>query len=213
MSDIMQKSTQSSREDLSSPTRRAAHMLRQQQISLCGPAQKKSQDAALPDMFIRHSTEKDLDRIMEIYAYARRFMAEHGNPTQWGPTGWPPKALILSDIAAGNSYVCLCDTQIVGTFFFDYGPEIEPAYHKIENGSWLNSDPYGVIHRIAGSGSVKGVGRFCTEWAFARCGHLRMDTHGDNYVMQNLLVKNGFVHCGTIYVEEDTNPRLAYEKI
>ena len=31
--------------------------------------------------------------------------------------------------------------------------------------------------------------------------------------MQNLLKKLGFVHCGTIYVEEDDYPRLAFEKI
>lgn len=40
-----------------------------------------------------------------------------------------------------------------------------------------------------------------------------MDTHGDNVVMQRLLTKLGFIHCGTIYVEEDDYPRLAYEKL
>ena len=30
--------------------------------------------------------------------------------------------------------------------------------------------------------------------------------------MQNMLKKLGFVHCGTIYVQEDNDPRLAYEK-
>ena len=38
------------------------------------------------------------------------------------------------------------------------------------------------------------------------------DTHGDNIVMQNLLKKLGFNHSGTIYVEEDDYPRLAFEK-
>lgn len=33
-------------------------------------------------MEIRHSTENDFDRIMEIYEYARNFMAENGNPNQ-----------------------------------------------------------------------------------------------------------------------------------
>ncbi len=47
---------------------------------------------------IRKSAEADLDRIMEIYARARRFMAEHGNPNQWGPTNWPPESLIRQDI-------------------------------------------------------------------------------------------------------------------
>ena len=35
----------------------------------------------------------------------------------------------------------------------------------------------------------------------------------DNLVMQGLLSKLGFVRCGTIYVEEDDNPRIAYEKV
>ena len=37
-------------------------------------------------MLIRHATEEDFLRMMEIYAYARQFMADHGNPNQWGPT-------------------------------------------------------------------------------------------------------------------------------
>ena len=45
------------------------------------------------------------------------------------------------------------------------------------------------------------------------CGHLRIDTHGDNITMQHLVKKLGFVQCGTIYVEEDNYPRLAFEKI
>ena len=53
-------------------------------------------------MKIRHSTVRDLDRMMEIYAFARQFMAEHGNPDQWGPTNWPPEELIRKDIAAGT---------------------------------------------------------------------------------------------------------------
>lgn len=164
-------------------------------------------------MKIRHSTEDDLEQIMKIYEYARGFMAEHGNPNQWGPTNWPPKELIHSDIAAGNSYVCVCEDEIVGTFFFVQGKDIEPTYRMIEDGAWLDDSSYGVIHRLAGNGSVNGIGSSCIEWAFRQCGHLRVDTHGDNRVMQNLLKKNGFVHCGIIHVEQDCYSRLAFEKI
>lgn len=164
-------------------------------------------------MKIRHSTEQDLDRMMEIYSYARTYMAEHGNPNQWGPTNWPPEALIHQDISNGNSYVCVNDGgKVVGTFFFRYGKDIEPTYRGITDGSWLDNSPYGVIHRIAGDGSEKGIGAFCINWAYEQCGHLRIDTHGDNVVMQKLVRKLGFVHCGTIYVEEDDYPRLAFEK-
>lgn len=164
-------------------------------------------------MEIRRTTEADLPQVMQIYAYARRFMAEHGNPNQWGPTGWPPEALIRSDIAAGGSYVCVSGGEIVGTFFFAQGKDVEPTYAVIEDGQWLDDSPYGVVHRLAGSGARKGVGAFCLSWAFAQCGHLRIDTHGDNKVLQSLLGKLGFVHCGTIHVTEDNYPRLAYEKI
>ena len=164
-------------------------------------------------MRIRKSTASDLGRIMEIYAHARDFMAQHGNPNQWGPTCWPPEDLIRRDIAEGSSYVCENDTgTVVGTFFFRQGTDIEPTYRVITDGAWLDDDPYGVVHRIASDGSEKGTGTFCLNWAYSRCGHLRIDTHGDNTVMQGLLRKAGFVRCGTIYVEEDDDPRQAYEK-
>ena len=54
-------------------------------------------------MRIRKTKPEDIGRIMEIYAYARKFMAEHGNPNQWGPTRWPPEKLIRSDVSEGNS--------------------------------------------------------------------------------------------------------------
>ena len=165
-------------------------------------------------MQIRKSTEQDLGRMLEIYAVARRFMAEHGNPNQWGPRGWPPEALLRRDIESGRSYVCLNDAgRVVGTFFFDQGKDVEPTYRRIADGAWLDDGPYGVVHRIASDGSERGVGAYCLSWAYGQCGHLRIDTHGDNTVMQGLLGKLGFVHCGTIYVYEDNDPRLAYEKL
>ncbi len=164
-------------------------------------------------MEIRHSAEGDLPRIMALYARARAFMAAHGNPNQWGPTCWPPEALIREDIRRGHSYVCTNDAgAVVGVFYFIQGEDIEPTYRDITEGAWLDDSPYGVVHRIAGDGSEKGIGAFCLNWAYDRCGHLRIDTHGDNRVMQGLLKKLGFVHCGTIYVEEDEYPRLAFEK-
>ena len=163
-------------------------------------------------MRIRKTTEKDFERVMEIYAYARGFMADHGNPNQWGPTNWPPEALIHEDIAQGKSYVCEVDGRVVGVFFYDYGKDIEPTYINIEDGAWQDDRAYGVVHRIAADGSVKGTGSFCLEWAYEQCNHLRIDTHSDNVVMQNLLTKLGYIRRGTIYVVEDNYPRFAYEK-
>lgn len=164
-------------------------------------------------MRIRKSTENDVTRMMEIYAFAREFMARTGNPNQWGPTCWPPERLIHDDIKTGNSYVCENDSgRVVGTFYFVQGQDIEPTYMKITDGNWLDDSPYGVVHRVASDGSEKGIGAFCINWAYDQCGHMRIDTHGDNKVMQRLLAKLGFTHCGTIYVEEDNYPRMAFEK-
>ena len=168
-------------------------------------------------MHIRKAQPTELDRIMDIYAYARAFMAETGNPKQWGATNWPPQDLIVQDIAQGKCYVC-CENEanterIVGVFYYDFGHDIDATYRNITDGAWLSDSPYGVVHRIASDGSVKGVGTFCINWALAQSGHLRIDTHGDNLVMQNLMKKLGFVQCGIIYVVEDNDPRIAYEKI
>lgn len=164
-------------------------------------------------MEIRKTTPADFDRVMEIYARARAFMAAHGNPNQWGPTNWPPDALIREDIRTGKGHVCVDENgAVIGTFFYDCGQDIEPTYRDIQAGSWGSTEPYGVVHRIASDGSRKGIGAFCIDWAFRQCGHLRIDTHGDNVVMQKLLTKLGFEKRGIIYVVEDNYPRFAYEK-
>ena len=150
----------------------------------------------------------------EIYASARKFMVEHDNPNQWAPRNWPPERLLRQDIQNGKSYVCLNDEgKVIGTFFYDYGVDVEPTYLQIFDGAWLDHGPYGVVHRIASDRSEKGIGIFCLNWAFEQAGHLRIDTHGDNYVMQNLVKKLGFVPCGIIYVKEDSYPRFAFEKL
>ncbi len=152
--------------------------------------------------------------MLEIYEYARKFMAKTGNPRQWGPNKWPPEELICKDIEVGKSYVCINDEdKVIGTFFFDYGHDIESTYRVIEGGSWINEEPFGVVHRLAGDGSEKGIGAFCLNWCFDQCGHLKVDTHYENVVMQNLLDKLGFDKRGIIHVTQDIYERYAYEKI
>lgn len=171
---------------------------------------------------IRPAEPADLPRIMEIYSGARVFMAAHGNPDQWGADNWPPESLILDDIMRGKSFVCVSDGSasprvcvaggnIVGVFFFDFGPEPEPDYRGLTGGSWLSETPYGVVHRIASDHSEKGIGTFCLRWAISRAsGHLRIDTHPANYVMRALLSKLGFSECGNVMIG-GTKARIAYE--
>lgn len=165
-------------------------------------------------MRIRKTRAEELGEVMRIYAHAREFMAAHGNSSQWGPTKWPPRDLVTQDIAQGKSYVCETENgRIAVVFFYDFGDSIDPCYEHIYEGAWLDDSPYGVVHRIASAGIVRGAGTACLEWALVQSGHLRIDTHGDNYVLQNLLRKLGFKQCGIIYVQEDDAPRLAFERL
>ena len=159
-------------------------------------------------MEIRKTRMDELDLVMDIYAYARRFMAEHGNPNQWGQIK-PAREQIEADIARGCSYVCVENGKIAAVFY--YCEEVDPTYVQIYEGAWLNGEAYGVVHRIASAGIVKGAGSFCLNWAFAQCGNLKIDTHHDNVVMQNTLKKNGFRYCGIIYLA-DGQPRMAYQR-
>ena len=70
-----------------------------------------------------------------------------------------------------------------------------------------------MVHRIAAARIGTGAGAFCLEWAFRRSGHLRIDTHPDNTVMQSLLEKLGFARRGIVSVAEDKDPRIAFERV
>ena len=163
-------------------------------------------------MRIRKAVADDLNQIMDIYADARDFMVQTGNPRQWAAKNWPPQWLIERDIQQGKCHVCEDDQEMTAVFFYDYGTDIDPTYRIIENGQWLGSGDYGVVHRIAAR-KGRGAGKFCIRWAYEQCGHLRIDTHGDNHVMQKVLGELGFSYCGIIHITDDNDPRLAYEKI
>lgn len=155
---------------------------------------------------IRSACLTDLSVILEIYAMARQFMAEHKNPDQWGSL-YPSEDLIKRDISQNKLYVIENENGVHGVFYF--AVEQDATYAYMENGSWNGDQPYGVIHRIAGDGSG-GILRTAVNYAREKIQYLRMDTHEDNYVMQHALEKLGFSRCGIIYIEDGT-PRIAYD--
>ena len=184
-------------------------------------------------MFVRAARSEDLDRICSIYEVAKTYMRAHGNDVQWVGGDYPGRELLAGDIEKEQLFVVADDSvsgpcdgaeyaedagtaseRIYGVFAFIIGAD--PTYSYIESGEWNADGPYATIHRMGSSQEVKGVGACAFGWASEQCLakglNLRCDTHELNITMQSLLKKQGFRHCGTIYVEEDDYPRLAYEK-
>lgn len=157
---------------------------------------------------IRKAYPSDWNDIMQIYANARRFMKQAGNPTQWGDK-FPPGELIRQDICLGQCYVCDIEGRLQGVFAMIPGED--PTYRIIE-GAWLNDSPYCAVHRVASRGEVGGIATQVLKWSLSRCGNIRIDTHQDNLPMQRVLEKNGFLKCGRIWIQDGT-PRIAYQKI
>ena len=155
---------------------------------------------------IRLATQADMTDILEIYAQARHFMAENGNPTQWG-RHHPAREVLEEDIVMRRLYVVEDLERLCGVFMFMVGSD--PTYAYIE-GSWRSNAPYGVIHRIAGVGG--GVFAAALEYCSDIINHLRIDTHADNKPMQHVVEKAGFSKRGIIYVADGT-PRIAYDRI
>ncbi len=159
------------------------------------------------NIIIRNTTKDDIPHLQEIFAIARRFMAETGNPHQW-TEDYPSEELLRNDIESGDSYVCINDDRIVGTFVLRGGND--PTYDAIYNGEWLNDLPYATIHRIASGGEIKGIMHLAMKFALKRHHTIRIDTHCDNMVMQNAIRKEGFIYCGIIHCWNGSE-RLAYQ--
>lgn len=157
----------------------------------------------------RGAVRADMAKILEVYARARKFMAENGNPTQWGDD-YPTPELLEEDIDTNRLFVYMINGRMQAVFAFILGED--PTYKTIEDGQWLDDTlPYGTLHRLASAGESKGVGKAVVEWCLEHCESLRADTHADNKVMQHLLESEGFTRCGIIHVEDGT-PRIAYQR-
>ncbi len=145
--------------------------------------------------------------MQDIFAVARRFMRETGNPNQWAET-YPSNEQLMNDINGGDSYVCIENGVIVATFVLRGGND--PTYDIIYEGAWKNNNPYATIHRIASNGTVKGIFNKVMTFALQHYSTIRIDTHRDNKVMQNVIDKAGFKYCGVIHCWSG-DERLAYQ--
>ncbi len=168
-------------------------------------------------MNIRNTTIHDLDTLVSLFEEARGTIAKLGID-QW-QDGYPSREIVREDILSGCSYAVTMDDKLAGTFVLLFNGE--PTYDMIYDGKWLTDgqESYTAVHRVAVSVAKRGSGisTAIINYAAAQAkehGHdsLRIDTHEGNAVMRRMLEKNGFVHCGTIYLQNGAK-RVAYEKL
>ena len=166
-------------------------------------------------MEFRKATKKDLDKVMQIILDARTRIGKLGID-QW-QYGYPTRDIVKEDIALERYYVGEEDGSILSVFaMIDDG---EPTYDVIHDGTWLTADDekYMAVHRIAVAGDSlkRGIAsetlKFVAAQGISRgYASIRIDTHEGNIPMRRMLEKNGFVHCGTIYLT-DGEMRVEYE--
>lgn len=161
-------------------------------------------------MNIRPARESELPRLMELFDTARAYMRRNGNTVQW-VNGYPSEDLIRQDIAQDRAFVVEEAGIAEAVFCYLAGRRVEPTYAVIYGGAWPDDAPYGVIHRLASSGKLRGVMGLCADWALSRCPVLRVDTHESNATMRAAMAHLGFTERGTIILGDGT-PRIAFQK-
>lgn len=167
-------------------------------------------------MRIREAKKSDLAAIMGIVRQAQDYFRSQGID-QW-QNNYPTEEVFQADMELNESFVLEEDGLVVGTFMASFRED--PTYQVIVDGDWQYKGPYAVIHRVAMDNRVKGRGlggqivQFMVERCLSRENPvyvLRGDTHRDNHSMQRLFAKNGYRHCGTIFLA-DGSERWAFEK-
>ena len=165
-------------------------------------------------MEFRKSLQSDVENILGIIKEAKEYFKAN-NIDQWQEDNYPTSETFLDDINNGTSYVLVKDGEVVATASISFEPE--PTYNHIE-GNWLTDDNYIVIHRVAVTNKLKGLGlasiilKNAEDLALDNNIHsIKIDTHSDNKAMQKVLLKNNFTYCGIIHLE-DNSSRIAFEK-
>ena len=154
-------------------------------------------------MNIRKAVVSDFNRIMEIYAIAREYMKNSGNPNQWKDY-YPEKNIVKKDIEDKISYVLEDNGYIFAVFVFIKG------YEKSYELNFPSDKEYGIIHRVASDGSKRKIVSRIINFVKKEVPLLRIDTHEDNKTMQKVVEKLGFKRLGIIQLD-DKSFRILYE--
>lgn len=155
---------------------------------------------------IRLATLNDLNIIMSMIVEGRKKIAEYNIP-QW-INGYPSIETITEDINLNRGYVLIENDEIIGYYVM---LQHDPCYDIID-GKWINDTPYVAIHRTVTKYFNRGLGSKMFDEIKKEHNHIRVDTHEGNVSMNKCLLKNNFIYCGVIKLN-DGSPRNAYEYI
>ncbi len=166
-------------------------------------------------MKFRKTRIEDVASVLEIIWQAKAYLKQN-KIEQW-QNGYPNIDSIIEDIQKEYSYVVEEHGIVLGTMAVVFWGE--PTYEHIYAGEWkTRGTAYVTLHRVAVRDEWKGRGiaGFMIDEVMSMCQKqstesIRMDTHRDNYSMQQMMKKNGFEYCGIIYLEDGAE-RLAYER-
>ena len=168
-------------------------------------------------MKIQLSTFEDIPAIIAIINDAKEYLASQ-KIDQW-QNGYPNAKQVENDIKNNESYVVVNDeNEVIATAMFTTNPE--PTY-KIIDGNWNidENEKYGVVHRMAIKKEFRKFGlatfmfhKFHQQLLEKNIKSLKIDTHEENFGMQDLIKKLGYKYCGIIYTNYHAK-RLAFEKV
>lgn len=160
----------------------------------------------------RLTQKTDIPEIMHIVTQAQEYF-KNKDIDQW-QNGYPNEETFIHDIEKNHSYVFLSEDRVIATAMISF--DGESTYDQIE-GTWLNDEPFAVVHRIAVDSEFKGqnIAGQILDIAQILCRksgivNIRVDTHRENLSMQRALEKWGFCYCGIIYLKDGAE-RLAYQ--
>ena len=163
--------------------------------------------------------KEDVDRIMEIVAYARRSLGAL-NVDQW-QGDYPNVDTFRADITAGTCHVLTYQGAVAAVFTLSRTPE--PAYDALTDGRWRSDrDHAAVLHRNAVAADWRGTGmadhlmQAAEQLARESGAHaIRVDTHRHNGAQKKLLERHGYRFCGNILCDEPGHDprRQAFEKL
>ena len=160
---------------------------------------------------------KDLDEIMTIIDDGKKALKKDGID-QW-QNGLPDREGIYENILTGESFVYEENGKILSFAYLKKA--YEEDYREIEK-DFKNHGPYLTIHRLSvrESAKKKGVAKKFLDQIISygkdsKLDAIRIDTHPDNYKMQNLIKKFSFekVRICTVDDKIKRSKRYVYELV